>query len=102
MAELNIVLRSLTKGRARGPDKISSDLIKGSPYILKWFFLDHPNHDSWALYDGVMLVKKSEKILETFLTTVPSLLLVLCTTSMPLSFKNVSPTSSTIVYASHS
>ena len=66
MAELNLVLRSLSTGRAPGPDSIPSDMIKGSPYILKLFLLDHFTHcfststvpDSWALSEVVMLVKK--------------------------------------------
>ncbi len=66
MAELNTVLRSLSSGRAPGPDTIPADLLKGSPYILKLFLLDHFNHcfststvpDSWALSEVVMLVKK--------------------------------------------
>ena len=66
MAELNIVLRALSTGRAPGPDSIPADMIKGSPYILKLFLLDHFNHclststvpDSWALSEVVMLVKK--------------------------------------------
>ena len=74
MAELNIVLRSLSKGRALGPDTITADMLKGSPYILKLFLLDHFNHclatsttpDSWALSEVVMLVKKSSRIPETF------------------------------------
>ena len=44
MAELNIVLRSLSTGRAPGPDSIPADMIMGSPYILKLFLLDHYNH----------------------------------------------------------
>ena len=66
MAELNIVLRSLSRGRAPGPDTITTDMLKGSPYILKLFLLDHYNHclatsttpDSWALSEVIMLVKK--------------------------------------------
>ena len=66
MAELNIVLRSLSRGRAPGPDSITTEMLKGSPYILKLFLLDHSNHcvatsstsDSWALSEVVMLVKK--------------------------------------------
>ena len=61
-----MVLRSLGTGRAPGPDSIPSDMIKGSPYILKLFLLDHFNHclststvpDSWALSEVVMSVKK--------------------------------------------
>ena len=56
MAELNIVLRSLSTGRAPGPDSIPADMRKGCPDILKVFLLDHCNHclststvpDSWA------------------------------------------------------
>ena len=67
MAELNIVLRSLSKGKAPGPDGIPPDLLKGSPYILRLFLLDHFNHclstasipDSWALSEVVMIVKKN-------------------------------------------
>ena len=66
MAELNIVLRSLSKGRAPGPDSITTEMLKGAPHILKLFLLDHFNHcvatsstpDSWALSEVVMLVKK--------------------------------------------
>ena len=63
MAELNIVLRSLSTGRAPGPDTIPADMIKGSPYILKLFLLDHFNHclstsTVTALSEVVMLVKK--------------------------------------------
>ena len=80
MAKLNIVLRSLTKGRAPGPDTITTDMLKGSPYILKLFLLDHFNHclststtpDSWALSEVVMLVKKFSRILEVSLTIDPS------------------------------
>ena len=67
MAELDIVLRSLSRGRAPGRDTITTDMFKGSPYILKLFLLDHFNHclatstspDSWALSEVVMLVKKT-------------------------------------------
>ena len=66
MGELNIVLRSLSCGRAPGPDTITTNMLKGSPYILKLFLLDHFNRclatstspDSWALSEVVMLVKK--------------------------------------------
>ena len=66
MAELNIVLRSLSRGRAPGPDSITTEMLKGAPHILKLFLLDHFNHcvatsstpDSWALSEVVMLVKK--------------------------------------------
>ena len=69
MSELNIVLRSLSAGRAPGPDTISADMIKCSPYILKLFLLDHFNHflststvpDSWALSEVFMLVKKIQQ-----------------------------------------
>ena len=69
MSELNIVLRSLSSGRAPGPDSIPADMLKGSPYILKLFLLDHFNHclststvpDSWALSEVVMLVKKIQQ-----------------------------------------
>ena len=72
MAELNIVLRSLTKGRAPGPDAITTDMLKRSPYILNLFLLDHFNHclststtpDSWALSEVVMLVKRFSRIPE--------------------------------------
>ena len=65
MGELNIVLRSLCSVRATGPDTISSDLFKGSPYILKLILLDHFKHclqtstslDSWAVSEVVLLVK---------------------------------------------
>ena len=74
MAELNIVLRSLFKGRAPGPDTITTDMLKGSPYMLKLFLLDHFNHclasstapDSWVLSEVVMLAKKSSRIPVTF------------------------------------
>ena len=57
MGELNIVLRSLRTGRSPGPDGIAAELLKGLPYILKLFLLDHFNHclstssipGSWAL-----------------------------------------------------
>ena len=66
MAELNIVLRSLSRRRAPGPDTITTDMLKGSPYVLKLFLLDHYNHclststtpNSWTLSKAVMLVKK--------------------------------------------
>ena len=69
MSELNIVLRSLSTGRAPGPDSIPADMLKGSQYILKLFLLDHFNHclstsmvpDSWALSEVVMLVKKIQQ-----------------------------------------
>ena len=68
MGELNIVLRSLRTGRAPGPDGIVSEMLKGSPCILKLFLLDHFHHclststapDSWALSEVVMLVKKAQ------------------------------------------
>ena len=77
MAELNIVLRSLSKGRAPGRDTITTDMLKGSPYILKLLLFDHFNHclststapDSWALSEVVMLVKKSSRIPEISPTT---------------------------------
>ena len=66
MAELNIILRSLSKGRAPGPDSITTEMLKDAPLILKLFLLDHFNHyiatsslpDSWALSEVVILVKK--------------------------------------------
>ena len=69
MAELNIVLRSLSKGRAPGLDTITTEMLKGSSYILKLFLLDHFNHclsasttpDSWALSEVVLLVKKIQQ-----------------------------------------
>ena len=92
MAELNIVLRSLSTGRAPGPDSIPADMIKGSPYILKLFLLDHFNHclststvpDSWALSEVVMLVKKFSMILVTFLTIVLFLVTTQCIRFLPL------------------
>ena len=69
MSELNIVLWSLSTGKAPGPDSIPADMIKGSPCTLKLFLLDHFNHclststvpDSWALSEVVMLVKKIQQ-----------------------------------------
>ena len=66
MSELNLVLRSLSTGRAPGPDSIPADIIKGAPCVLKLLLLDHFNHylltstvsDSWSLSEVVMLVKK--------------------------------------------
>ena len=66
MSELNIVLRSLSSGRAPGPDTIPADMLKGSLYVLNLFLLDHFKHclststipDSWALSEVVMLDKK--------------------------------------------
>ena len=66
--ELNIVLRSLCTGRSPGPYGIAAELLKSLPYILKLFLLDHFNHclstssthDSWALSEVVMIVKKPQ------------------------------------------
>ena len=70
MSEPNIALRSLSTGRAPGPDTIPAGMIKGSPYVLKLFLFDDSKHclststvpDSWALSEVVMLVKKSSRI----------------------------------------
>ena len=66
MSELNMILRSLSSGRAPGPDTIPADMLKGSLYVLNLFLLDHFNHclstctipDSGALSEVVMLDKK--------------------------------------------
>ena len=81
MSELNLVLRSLSTGRAPGPDSIPADMIKGAPYVLKLFLLDHFNHclftstvpDSWSLSEVVMLVKKFNMTPVISPTTVQSL-----------------------------
>ena len=70
MSEPNIARRSLSTGRAPGPDTIPAGMIKGSPYVLKLFLFDDSKHclststvpDSWALSEVVMLVKKSSRI----------------------------------------
>ena len=68
MGELNIVLRSLRTGRSPGPDGIVAEMLKGSPYILKLFLLEHFNHcfststalASRALSEVVMLCNKAQ------------------------------------------
>ena len=69
MEELNLVLRKIGIRKAPGPDKLPAELLKTSPYILKFFFLSHFNTcfetgtapSSWLVSEVVMLIKDQKK-----------------------------------------
>ena len=99
MGELNTVLRSLRTGRSPGPDGIVAELLKGSPYILKLFLLDHFNHclstsstpDLWALSEVVMIVKKAQNDTRDLSKYRPISLTTQCTKFSPPFFRRDSP-----------